>query len=436
LTERPLRVLIVSENISLRLGGESSLGYYYATLFDKRNVEVWLACNARVRESLAVDQPSLHARTFYAEDTAVQRFVEMQLRPYPGRVRDLFVGQGLRVSTQVHLRAIARKLAREGKIDVVFEPSPIAPKGLSFMYDIGVPVVIGPLCGGMNFPPAFRDMDSFAARHAVEVGRRASDLAHRMIPGKIQADVLLVANEATERALPSGYRGRVIRVFESGVDLDLWAPDPPAGEKAAREAGARFVFSGRFVDWKGIQFLLPAFKEVLAEVPECSLEIIGGEGPLAPQIHAQAGDASFRGRVRIHGWLQRPEAAAILRSADVFVMPSLRECGGTAILEAMAMGKAVITTDWGGPRDYVTEGSGLLVAPTSKQDFVSGLARAMTELARSPERRRALGARAMQRVREDHLDWESKADRVLSILKEAARDPTTGRGAAGPPAEG
>lgn len=418
MTERPLRVLIVSENVSLTLGGESSLAHYYATLFAKRNVEVWIACNARVREEFSVEQPALHRRTFYAEDTKLQQFVEMRTRPYPGRVRDLFVGQGLHVSTQLQLQAIARRLAREGTIDVVFEPSPITPKGLSFMYDLGVPVVIGPLCGGMNFPPAFRDMDSSATRYAVVAGRKVSDLAHRMIPGKLQADVLLVANEATERALPSGCRGRVIRVFESGVDLDLWAPDPPAVE-APREPGTRFVFSGRFVDWKGIQFLLPAFKELLADVPECSLEIIGGGGPLAPQIHAQAEDPGFRGRVRIHGWLRRAEAAAILRAADVFVMPSLRECGGTAILEAMAMGKAVITTDWGGPRDYVTEGCGLLVPPTSKRDFVAGLARAMKELALSPERRRAFGARGMQRVREDHLDWESKADRVLSILKEA-----------------
>jgi glycosyltransferase involved in cell wall biosynthesis len=57
----------------------------------------------------------------------------------------------------------------------------------------------------------------------------------------------------------------------------------------------------------------------------------------------------------------------ILRDSDVFVMPSLRECGGTAILEAMALGKPVVTTDWGGPADYVTPECGLLVSPTSKR---------------------------------------------------------------------
>jgi glycosyltransferase involved in cell wall biosynthesis len=406
------RVLIVSENISMRMGGESSLPFYYAKLFTERGVEVWLACHERVRGELGERFPQLADRTLFVEDTWFQRNLFRRTGWLPYRLRDLFVGQFIHYSTQRRLRAVARELAARGVIDVVLEPSPITPKGLSFMYGLGIPVVIGPMCGGMEFPPAFRQLDSFVTRLLVRVGRALSTLANRLVPGKIEADVLLVANAQTERALPAGHRGRVVRVFESGVDLEIWKPPPSASVK--REV--RFVFSGRFVDWKGIQFLIPAFERAASRDPNCMLELIGGGGEFDAQVKALAERPSIRDRIRLHGWVERERAAAILREADVFVMPSLRECGGTAILEAMAMGKPVITTKWGGPADYVDARSGVLVEPSSPEEFVEGLATAMVALSRDGALRASLGAGGLQRVREDHLAWGSKADHVLDIL--------------------
>ncbi len=95
----------------------------------------------------------------------------------------MFVGQAIHLSTQHRIREIAIELARLGKIEVVLEPAPITPKGLSFTYDVGVPIVIGPLCGGMNFPPAFADFDSFITRSSMVLGRRASQIANRLAPG-------------------------------------------------------------------------------------------------------------------------------------------------------------------------------------------------------------------------------------------------------------
>jgi glycosyltransferase involved in cell wall biosynthesis len=275
--------------------------------------------------------------------------------------------------------------------------------------------VIGPLCGGMTFPPAFAGMDSALTRVLTAAGRRLSQLANRFVPGKLQAEVLLTANASTERALPAGHRGRVVRLFESGVDLELWRP---AAESAGRADGTvRFVFSGRFVDWKGIQWLVPAFARAVAREPRCRLDLIGG-GEFEAAVQAAVAAQGLGEVVRLHGWLARSDAVRILRDADVFVMPSLRECGGTAILEAMALGKPVITTNWGGPADYVNPSCGLLIDPSSKESFVEGIAEAMVRLAGSPELRRTLGDGGRRRVREDGLDWDSKADRVLSILAE------------------
>jgi glycosyltransferase involved in cell wall biosynthesis len=416
-----LRVLIVSENISMKMGGEASLPFYYAKLLPKRGVDVWLACHERVSAEISESMPELTSRVSFVRDTPLQKLAFTYGKKLPPRIRDLLVDQAIHFSTQARIRAIARDLARDRKIDVVLEPAPITPKGLSFMYDIGVPVVIGPMCGGMNFPPGFRQLDSIATRLSVSLGRRASTLANRVIPGKLRAEMLLVANQWTDDALPPGHRGRVVRLFESGVDLDLWLPPPQASDATRSDSTVRFVFSGRFADWKGIQYLLPAFEKAGAQNQDCCLELIGGGGDLAEEVQNMVNRSAYRDRIRMRGWVSRNEAAAILRDADVFVMPSLRECGGTAILEAMAMGKPVITTNWGGPADYVDSSCGILVNPESEDAFIHGLAEAIVALAQSSELRRTLGEGGKRRVREDFLDWDSKADRVVSILREVTR---------------
>ena len=286
------------------------------------------------------------------------------------------------------------------------------------MYNVGVPVVIGPLCGGMSFPPAFADLDSHVTRGTIEIGHRLAEIANLLVPGKLRADVLLAANAATAEALPAGYRGRVVRLFESGVDLDLWKP---RNQRPSRPDGTvHFAYSGRFVDWKGVQYLVPAFAKALAREPRCRLELIGG-GELEGEVRALVEQYRLAQAVRLHGWIGRDDAAIIIRESDVFVMPSLRECGGAAILEAMALGKPVIATNWGGPADYIDASCGMLVDPNSKAGFIDGLAEAMVRLVRSPELRKSLGEGGKMRVRKDDLDWDSKADRVLSILTEVAR---------------
>jgi glycosyltransferase involved in cell wall biosynthesis len=413
----PIRVLIVSENISMEMGGESSLPRYYAKLFLQRGIEVWLACHERVEASLLKEFPELGSRIRLVRDTRAQKTLFRLSQVLPYRLRDMIVGQVIHFSTQMRLRKIAIELARAGAIDVVFEPAPITPKGLSFMYDVGVPVVIGPMCGGMNFPPAFADMDSRVTRGSIAIGRWLSLFANRLVPGKLRADVLLAANESTVKALPVGYRGKVIRLFESGVDLDLWKPAPAIAR--GEDGPVRFVFSGRFVDLKGVQFLVPAFARAAAEEPRCQLDLIGS-GELEGEIRGIIKQHHLEESVRLHGWMSRQDAARVILETDVFVMPSLRECGGTVILEAMALGKPVIAINWGGPADYVNASCGVLVDPYSREGFTNGLADAIVRLARSPELRRKLGKGGQLRVREACLDWESKADRVLSILNDVA----------------
>lgn len=412
---KPMRVVIVAENVSMRMGGEASLPFYYFKLL-RRQVDVWIVCHARVREELCEAFPDNEdfQKIRFVEDTWFQVLVWRISHWFPYRIKDLIFSQLLHLSTQRQARAVVKKMIDELDIQVVFEPSPITPKGLSFMYNMGVPVVIGPLCGGLEFPPAFRYMDSPVAHISISVGRFLSLIAHRLVPGKLQADTLIVANKCTANALPRGYRGKVYEVVESGVDLSIWKPTKR--HEFQPNHPVRFVYSGRFVDWKGVQFLIEGFKQV-AERTNSVLELIG-DGELRLTIEAQVAELNIQNRVNFHGWMTREDSAKIIRDCNVFVMPSLRECGGTALLEAMAMGLPIITTNWAGPANYVDSTCGILVEPTSREAFINGLAEAMIRLGESPELIRRMGEASTQRVTKHYFDWDSKTERVIEIFKE------------------
>src|SRR5205823_14341259 len=130
---------------------------------------------------------------------------------------------------------------------------------------------------------------------------------------------------------------------------------------------------------------------VTREIPTATLQIMGS-GVMRQPLEAQATAAGLNGSVTFRGWVSQPECAKILGSADVFVLPSLYECGGAVVLEAMALGLPVIATDWGGPADYLDSSCGILVDPASPEAFAQGLADAMLRLGRDESLRRSMGA--------------------------------------------
>lgn len=420
-----MRVIITAPNVSQRMSGESVLPLYYFNRLRARGVEVWVVTHARCREEIRSIFP--HDDDFqkfhFVEDTRSQSLAYRLGKLFAYRIQDLIFAQIINLLTQRHTRAVVKQLVREHDIDLVFEPTPITPKGLSCMYGLGVPVVIGPMCGGLEFPPAFRYMDSPLTRLSIQTGRALAQLGNLLVPGKLQASALIVGNDLTAAALPQGYRGKVYRVEESGVDLALCQPVTPT--ELAPEQPVRFVFFARFVDWKGVQFLVEAFKQV-APKTNAVLELIG-DGLLFEATKAQVATLGLQANVNFHGRLTLEDSIKLISACQVYVVPSLRECGGNAILEVMAMGLPLIATNWAGPGLFVNDSCGILVEPNSRQGFIDGLAEAMLRLAASPELRYKLGKGSAKRVTESYFDWDSKTDRILEIMRETLRqsEPST-----------
>jgi glycogen(starch) synthase len=412
-------VLIVAENISKRLSGETILPYQYLDGLYRSGVRVRAICHARVRDELRSDLPAhLFDRIDFIEDTALQNLLTRIGGHFPYRIDDLIFNQIIHILTQLRMRGTVQQIIEANAIDVIFEPAPIAPKALSFMHGYGVPVVIGPMSGGMELPPAFRKLDGPIVYWAIQAGRGLAELMHQVVRGKLHAQALIVGNNRTRRALPRGVRGEIFEVMESGVDVNyLTAKD----YNSARTDGlVAFIFCSRFVDWKGIKYLVKAFAP-LAREGGVRLHLVGdGElfGDIAKLIDAEG----ISDHVVLHGRVPSEHYMELLRRTDVYVTPSLRECGGMAMMEAMAVGLPVISLRWGGGAQYANDNCAFFIEPGSEFAVIHGLTAAMRQLARSPDQRRRMGLAARQRIIDAELSWDAKVGKIADILGKVVRD--------------
>jgi glycosyltransferase involved in cell wall biosynthesis len=411
------RVLIVGENAALRMGGEASFPYLYFEKLRARGVEVWLACHARVRDELRELLGADFERVSFVEEDRLDNRLMRADKYLPVKLREQTVTVARHVRIRQLLRPIAREMIGRHSIDLIHEVTPIAPKWPTCLHGLGVPVLIGPLCGGMVYPPAFRYLEGRFERCFEWCGRFAADLVNHLIPGKLRAEALVIANEQTKRALPRGYRGMLYEgIPDIGVNLATWGRRDRVGGPRGREQ-VRFIFLGRLVNWKGVDLLLDAFARVVVAYPAAELEILG-DGPMRGALEAQSVRLGIRDRVHFVGWVKPAEGAIRMQDADIFVLPSLRECGGSAAFEAMALGLPTIVARWGGPGLYVPDDCGIRVEPSSRDAFIAGLADAMLCLARDPQKRQRMGESAVRHASEGIFNWERKIDRFLEIYRE------------------
>jgi glycosyltransferase involved in cell wall biosynthesis len=413
-----MKIALVAEHASIDFGGEAALPCHYFRELLKLDIDVCLIVHSRSREFLKKTFPHEQHRIHYVEDTALHRCLHQLHLKLPHRLSYFTCGILLRQLTQRKQIQILKRLIREKKVHLVHQVIPVSPKEPSAIFGLGVPVVIGPMNGGMSFPPAFATHDGIITRAFTSAGRSLSRFAHWILPGKLRADLLLVANARTRMALPSGTKGSIIEMVENGIDADVWQSANVLSQPSVD--GPRFVFVGRLVDWKGVDILLDAF--ALASRNICMRLHIVGDGPERNMLEAKSAELLplMKGTIHFHGWLSQAEVAKILHESTAMALPSLYECGGAVVLEAMASELPVIATKWGGPMDYLNEECGYLIEPTSRSAMIEGFAETMMALAVSTNNAASKGKASRAKVTE--YSWSLKTARVVEFYKRLIQD--------------
>lgn len=202
-----------------------------------------------------------------------------------------------------------------------------------------------------------------------------------------------------------------IKVLHNGINLDRYTPRETSFS-LHRELGipddSRIILTiAQARPEKGLEYLIRAVPEVLGRYPNTHFALCGG-GPLQDDLARLAGSLGVGGNVHFLG--VRNDVPRLLNDSYASVLPSLAEPLGNAVLEAMAMKKAVVGTRVDGIPEMVEHGStGFLVPPGDP----AALASSLIELLRDPAQAARMGEMGRLKVEEE---FELNA-RVLSEIK-------------------
>jgi glycosyltransferase involved in cell wall biosynthesis len=222
---------------------------------------------------------------------------------------------------------------------------------------------------------------------------RGFALADRAVGGLAHVHIAISRGLARYLADVEGFDETEFAIVHYGI---VPGPGPKPGPDEPR-----LLCVGRLIPIKGHIVLLRAFAEARREVPELTLDV-AGRGPLEPALKALARELAIEDAVRFLGYVS-PITDAIDRAAAV-VVPSLGEGFGMVALEAMERARPVVAADIGGLGELVVDGETGLLVPSGEAE---PLARALVEIARDPERRRALGEAGRARALEHFAEHRS-----------------------------
>lgn len=162
-----------------------------------------------------------------------------------------------------------------------------------------------------------------------------------------------------------------IAVIRNGVDTEQFRPD-----ETRRDPSIFVVTSGatRVTARKGLRYLVEAVAMLAPQYPELRLDILG-DGDEKETLEALVAERKIDNVVRFLGRIPREETYRYYQRADLFVLPSANEGMSNAMLEALASGLPIITTDTGGTKELVEDGvNGLIVRMKDAHDIAEKIA--------------------------------------------------------------
>jgi glycosyltransferase involved in cell wall biosynthesis len=181
------------------------------------------------------------------------------------------------------------------------------------------------------------------------------------------------------------------------------------GEKKAMD----LLFVGTWLDRKGVYYLADAFGLLAGKYREIRLTVAGC-GADAEHVKEMFA-AEVRDRVRVIPFIKREEVPALYATHDIFVFPSLVEGMPLTLLEAMASGMPVVTTNTCGMADVVEDGvNGLLVAPADAAALAAGAER----MCQSVDLRKRLGLAGQETMR--RYTWARVTEKLEEVFALAA----------------
>lgn len=223
-----------------------------------------------------------------------------------------------------------------------------------------------------------------------------------------RADGVVACSEALRREVLQFAPQARVTAIHNGADVALFSGiSRPEGQPIRR-----ILHIGKFEYKKSQDVILHAFKRLLAKYPDCSLVLIGADGPMLRQTRALIVELGLEKCVEVHVNVPHDQLPRLMEHADLFVLPSRAEPFGIVLLEAGAAGLPVVASWVGGIPELIEhERTGLLIQPGS----VEALECAMRRLIEHPELARELGGQWRERVLST-WSWKVTCEKYLEMV--------------------
>ncbi len=209
-----------------------------------------------------------------------------------------------------------------------------------------------------------------------------------------------------------GLRDRAVQMFPrldfavipNGIDRDLFHPP-----EQPHDGVPTVLFVSRLIERKGLHLLLRALGALLQEGIEFRVLVIG-DGPMREKLEEQTLELGLSDRTTFLGLIDHLKLPEFYRQGDIFCLPSASEGMASVVLEALATGLPIVTTDVPGTSELVSDGHNGFVAPVGDADaLVAPLRRLLTD----HEFRREQGRRSRERSAD--FSWTVMAERYLAL---------------------
>lgn len=284
-------------------------------------------------------------------------------------------------------------------------PSPLAGR----LAAEGIPFVMGPMNGGLPWPPGF-DSERVKEREWLSFVRGAYNYMPYAAATKRHAAAVIAGSRSTEAEYAGTVSDRLIYIAANGIEPERFTLPPREGLNTPLRA----CFIGRMVPYKGPDMLLRAAAPLI-RAGDLTLDMIG-DGPFLAELKELAEAEGIAAGVTFHGNIPHVDLQHTVRACDLFTFPSIREFGGAVVLEAMMLGVVPVIVGYGGPDELVSDDTGFRIPIGTREEIVARLREQLARLVADPSCLPAMGAAARARV-QTLFTWERKAEQIAEVYR-------------------
>lgn len=296
---------------------------------------------------------------------------------------------------------VAKKLIQREKFDIVHHITFGAYTQPTYMYELGIPFVWGPLGGGERMPEIKgRKIDFKSGLYEImrDLQIRVTNYLPYARKAMKKASAIIVTTEETRKCFPVKYWDKITVMQSLGIDENFIS-----GRKQEKcKDKVRILMVGRMIGWKGFDIGIAAFRQLIKKYDNIELHL-RGNGDLKSKLKSSCVDLLDKNIFFCDDFLEYSEMYGFYSGFDIFLNCTLHDSGCLALLEAMSAGLPVVCIDVGGPKVLTDSECAVKVYSNDYIRLVDMLCTALEQLICNQELREVMGKNAEKKVLSQYM---------------------------------